>query len=148
MEAYVDGINNIVEAQQKVAQAYLDDGSIDDACPPLQAVLYIMAEGKYQGKTIEDPSIREMFTREYLLNSDWYKERLAIKQTRDAALWQMNRNYIEQKMDESNESDTESWADLQGQMENAEQMLEWVNSDTYLERLQGTLGADWIHKGA
>jgi hypothetical protein len=61
-------------------------------------------------------------------------------------LWQRNKNYIEQKMDEINESVTDLWADLQGQMENAEQMLEWVNSDSYLERLQGTLGADWIHR--
>ncbi len=83
-----------------------------------------------------------------MLQSDWYKERLIIKQQRDAALWKMNKNYIEQKMDETNESVTELWAELQGQMENAEQMMEWVNSDSYLERLQGTLGADWIHKGA
>ena len=148
MEAYVDGINNIVEAQQKVARAYFEDGSINDACPPLQAVLNIMAEGHYQGKTIDDPSVREMFSLEYLLASDWYKERLIIKQQRDAALWQMNRDYVEQKMDETNESLTEQWAVLQDQMESAEQMLEWVNSDSYLQRLQGTLGADWIHKGA
>jgi hypothetical protein len=148
MEAYVDGINNIVEAQQKVAQAYIEDGSINDACPPLQAVLRIMAEGNYEGKTIDDPSIREMFTLDYLLNSDWYKERLVIKQQRDAALWQMNRDYVEQKMDEINESVTDLWAELQDQLENAEHMREWVNSDSYLERLQGTLGADWIHRGA
>jgi hypothetical protein len=148
MDAYVDGIKNIVEAQQKVAKAYIEDGSIHDACPPLQAVLYIMAEGTYQGKTIDDPSIRSMFTMDYLLESDWYKERLTIKQQRDAALWQMNRDYIEQKMDETNESVTDLWAELQGQLENAEQMLEWVNSDSYLQRLQGTLGADWIHRGA
>ena len=148
MDAYVDGINNIVEAQQSVAKAYFEDGSINDACPPLQAVLHIMADGSYEGKTIDDPAIREMFTLDYLLQSDWYKERLVIKQQRDAALWQVNRDYIEQKMDEINESVTDLWAELQGQMENAEQMLEWVNSDSYLERLQGTLGADWIHKGA
>ena len=147
MDAYVDGINNIVEAQQKVAKAYIEDGSINDACPPLQAVLNIMAHGQHQGKTIDDPSIREMFTLDYLLQSDWYKERLIIKQQRDATLWQLNRDYIEQKMDETTESVTELWADLQGQVENAEQMLEWVNSDSYLERLQGTIGADWIHKG-
>ena len=146
MEAYVDGVNNIVEAQQKVAKAYFVDGSINDACPPLQVVLHIMAEGRYQGKTIDDPSLREMFTLDYLLQSEWYKERLVIKQQRDATLWKMNKNYIEQKLDESNESVTELWAELQGQMDNAEQMLEWVNSDSYLERLQGTLGADWIHK--
>lgn len=148
MDAYVDGINNIVEAQQKVAKAYIEDGSINDACPPLQVVLQVMAVGNFEGKTIDDPSIREMFTRDYLLNSDWYKERLLIKQQRDAALWQMNRDYVEQKMDESNESDTDLWAELQDQLENAEQMLEWVNSDSYHERLQGTLGADWIHRGA
>ncbi len=148
MEAYVDGINNIVEAQKKVGLSYIADGSIDDACPPLQAVLYVMAEGSYQGKTIDDPAIREMFTLEYLLASDWYQERLKIKQQRDASLWQMNRDYIDQKMDETNESNTALWADLQGRIENAEQMLEWVNSDSYLERLHGTIGADWIHKGA
>ena len=147
LDAYVDGINNIVEAQKKVARAYFEDDSINDACPPLQAVLNIMAEGHYQGKTIDHPSIREMFSLEYLLASDWYKERLKIKQRRDAALWQMKRNYVEQKMDETNESLTEQWAVLQDQMESAEQMLEWVNSDSYLQRLQGTLGADWIHKG-
>ncbi|VAW50853.1 FIG00945414: hypothetical protein [hydrothermal vent metagenome] len=148
LDAYVDGINNIVEAQQKVARAYMEDGSIDDACPPLQAVLCIMAEGQYQGKKIDAPAIREMFTLDYLLKSDWYKQRLIIKQQRDAALWQMNQNYIEQKMDETNESVTDLWANLQDQLEKAEQMLEWVNSDSYLGQLQGTLGADWIHKGA
>jgi hypothetical protein len=148
MDAYVDGINNIVEAQQKVGKAYIEDSSINDACPPLQAVLNIMAKGSHEGKTIDDPSIREMFTLDYLLQSDWYKERLKIKQQRDAALWKMNRDYIEQKMDETNEAVTDLWASLQGQMENAEQMLEWVNSDSYLQRLQGTIGADWIHKGA
>jgi len=148
MEAYIDGINNIVEAQQKVAKGYIEDGSIHNACPPLQAMLYIMAEGTYNGKTIDDPSIREMFTRDYLLQSDWYMERLKLKQQRDAALWKMNRNYIEQKMDEINESVTDLWADLQGRMENAEHMLEWVNSESYLQRLQGTIGADWIHREA
>ncbi len=147
MDAYVDGINNIIEAHQKVAKAYIEDGSVNNACPPLQAILHIMAEGDFEGKSIDDPSIREMFTRDYLLQSDWYNERLKIKQQRDAALWQMNRDYVEQKMDEINESVTDLWANLQDQMENAEQMLEWVNSDSYLERLQGTLGADWIHKG-
>ena len=146
MDAFIDGINNISEAQQKVACRYINDGSINDACPPLKALLYIMAEGNYQGKTIDNPAIRSLFTRDYLLASDWYIERLQIKRQRDAALWKMNRDYIERKMDEISESETELWADLQGRIENAEQMLAWVNSDSYLERLHGTLGADWIHR--
>lgn len=143
---YVDGVNNITEAQQKVSQAYFDDGSVNDACPPLQALLHIMAKGNYEGRTIDDPAIRNMFTREYLLASDWYMERLVIKQQRDAELWIMNRDYVESKMDETSESDTEKWADLQERIENAEQMLDWVTSDSYLERLKGTIGTDWIHR--
>ena len=53
MEEYVDGVNNITEAQQKVAQAYFDDASVNDACPPLQALLHIMAKGNYEGKTVD-----------------------------------------------------------------------------------------------
>lgn len=146
MDAYVDGINNITEAQQRVASAYFEDNSIDDACPPLQALLHIMAHGSYQGMTVDNPAIRDMFTREYLLHSDWYQERLRIKQQRDAALWKMNRDYLEQKIDDMTESETEKWAELQERIEKAEQMIEWVSSQNYLDRLQGTLGADWIHR--
>lgn len=86
MSAYIDGINNIVEAQQKVASACIEDGSIDDACPPLQAALKIMAKVHHEGKTIDDPTIREMFTVDYLLQSDWYLQRLKIKQQRDSVI--------------------------------------------------------------
>lgn len=146
MSAYVDGINNISEAQQKVAAAYFKDGSVDDACPPLQALLNIMAYGEYEGKTIDDPSVRMMFGREYLMASDWYQQRLQIKQQRDAALWKMNRDYVEQKMDEMPENETQDWARLQGRIEKADEMYEWVCSQSYLDSLQGSLGADWIHK--
>ena len=144
LEAYVDGINNITEAQQRVAMAYFEDGSIDNACPPLQALLHIMAKGDYMGKTIEDPSIRNMFTRDYLLQSDWYKLRLTIKQQRDTAFWKNNRDYIEQKMLETGEEEAEKQADLQARLDTANKMIERVSSQDYYNKLQGTLGADWI----
>lgn len=148
MSAYVDGINNIVEAQQKVALAYFEDGSIDDACPPLKAVLSIMAKGHYEGKTIDDPSIRGMFTRDYLLQCDWYQQRLKIKQQRDSKLWENNRDYIARKLEDTNHLSTEALEKLQNQMQIAESRLEKINSAHYLQQLQGTLGADWIHKGS
>jgi hypothetical protein len=77
-----------VEAHWWVAAAYFADGTIEDACPPLQALLHIMAHGDYKGKNAADPAIRPLFTREALLASDWYQERLAIKQRRDVALWE------------------------------------------------------------
>ena len=48
LDMYVDGVNHIVETQQRVARQYLQDGSIEDACPPLRALLHIMADGEYQ----------------------------------------------------------------------------------------------------
>ena len=72
VEAFVDGVRNIVEAQQHVACQYFEDRSIDDACPPLRALLSIMANGSFEGKDAHDPEIRRMFTLDYLLASDWY----------------------------------------------------------------------------
>ncbi len=146
MAAYVDGINNICEAQQKVAQHYIEDGSIEDACPPLKAVLSIMATGEYEGKTIDDPSIREMFTRDYLLQSDWYQQRLKIQQQRDARLWQNNLAYIERKIEELMDDDEARLKQLQKNREHAKAMLAEINSEQYLQNLQGSLGADWVHR--
>ena len=79
---FADGVSNIVEAQQHAAEAYFTDGSIDDACPPLRALLHIMVHGQYQGKDISHPELRALFTREALLESDWYKQRLQTKRQR------------------------------------------------------------------
>ena len=129
-----------------MAQAYIDEGSVDDACPPLRALLHIMASGHYEDKTIEDPAIRKLFTRDYLLQSDWYQKRLRNKQARDAALWRMNHDYLKQKIEETLESEDGKRAYLQVHIMNAEEMIETISSDEYLERLTGTLGADWIHR--
>lgn len=145
MDAYVDGINNIVEAQQKVAQAYLEDGSDSDACPPLQALLHIMATGEYEGKSIDDAEIRNMFSRDYLLASDWYAQRLNNKQQRDTALWQTNLEYLQQKMAETHAAEDGKRVYLQARIADTEDMISAVSSDKYLERLKGTLGADWVH---
>ena len=149
MEAYVDGINNIVEAQQGVAKAYFEDGSIDDACPPLQALLTIMAEGSYQGKSIDDEAIRAMFTRDYLLASDWYAERLKIKQQRDVALWQSSCSYLQAKLQDTTQlPDADRQKQLEHLLVEAESMVEKTSSEVYIERLQGSPGADWIHRQA
>ena len=73
---FAAGIQAITEAQRSVALNYFKDGSIDAACPPLKALLHIMAYGEYEGMHESDPCILKMFTRESLLASDWYRERL------------------------------------------------------------------------
>ena len=84
---FADGINEIVDAQRRVALEYFEDGGIEHACPPVKAILHIMAHGHFEGMGAEHPSIRRMFTRESLIRSDWYRERLRAQQTHDVALW-------------------------------------------------------------
>lgn len=145
MDSYIDGINNVYEAQQRVAQQYFEDGSIHDACPPLKAILHIMATGEYEGLTINDSAIRNLFTRDYLLQSDWYQERLKIKQQRDSQLWQRHKAHIEHCLTDKDRYDSASYQGLTRKQEKAEQMLAKISSPTHLESLQGTLGADWVH---
>jgi len=146
MDAFVDGINNICEAHQRVALDYFTDGSINDACPPLKALLHIMANGHYEGKEIHDPSIRHMFSREYLLQSDWYKERLNIKQARDTQLWLQHRENLNLQLQTLDEDEHERRTHLAERISKTDRMVERVTSDDYMKRLHGTLGADWIHR--
>ena len=95
MEDYVDGIANIVEAQQKVALSYFEDGSIEAATPPLKILLNIMAYGHYEGKEMSDPELRSYFERAYVINSDWYKERLTLKQQKDINFYTNQIGYLE-----------------------------------------------------
>ncbi len=142
MEVFVDGINNIVEAQQRVAQQYLDDGSIEEAAPPLKALLNIMAHGNYQGQDVHHPEIRRMFSREYLLDSEWYRQRLMVKQQRETALWQRHIDSLQQFLDLSSHADMAERMDITGRLELARERLQQVQAAEYLEGLVGTIGAD------
>ena len=142
IDVFADGINNIVEAQQRVAQQYLDDGSIDDACPPLKALLHIMAKGEYEGKDVHDPEIRAMFSRDYLLASDWYARRLEIKQGREVALWLRHCDYLEGFLERPGYSDAAEKLGIQEKLDAARRHLEYLQGSDYLKGLVGTLGAD------
>lgn len=146
LDIFVDGINNIVEAQQRVALSYFEDGSIEAACPPLKILLNIMAYGNYQGMTAEDPEVRLMFTREYLLTSDWYTERLMTKQLSDIALWQKHLAYLQQFLNKQGNHKVVDELRIKDRIEKAEEALSKVKSPSYLKSLIGTLGADPIFK--
>ena len=142
LESFVDGIGNIVEAQQRVALQYLEDGSIEDACPPLQALLLIMATGKYSGMDVHHPDVRAMFSRESLLASDWYHERLDIKQRRDIELWEQHVNNLQQFLDDKDYDDEARRLGIPRRLETAKQKLAKVQDEDYVKSLVGTLGAD------
>ena len=139
LEMFAAGVEAIVETQTRVAQQYFEDGSVEAACPPLQALLHIMACGNHKGKTADDPEVRGMFTREALLASDWYRERLETKQARDAALWTRHVRALE---DFAGNGGAGEIPDLQSRMAESRRQLERVSSGQYLRELEGTIGAD------
>ncbi|HVJ19515.1 MAG TPA: hypothetical protein VM686_29045 [Polyangiaceae bacterium] len=144
---YADGIDNIVEAQKRVALAYFEDGSIEDACPPLRALLHIMAYGHFEGKNEQHPDVRALFTREALLESEWYRQRLSIKQARDVSLWQRHVRSLTEFLALPSHSDEAERLGIREKLTRARAELERVSSRSYLEDLQGTIGADPIHAG-
>jgi hypothetical protein len=101
-----------------------------------------MATGHYQGKDVHHPEIRALFTRDALLASEWYRERLETKQTRDIALWQRHIVYLEDYINRASRLDMALRLDIQNRLAGAQVRLEQVRSGAYLESLRGTIGAD------
>jgi hypothetical protein len=139
-DVYASGVDAIVEAQTRVARGYFEDGSVEAACPPLRALLHVMVHGQYEGMTLADPKLRALFDREATLRSDWYRERLRMKQKRDVARWQAHVRALESHRPEAGEL-----PDLARRRAAAQEGLARVSAGAYLEELVGTIGADPFH---
>ncbi|HUI80923.1 MAG TPA: hypothetical protein VLY24_23525 [Bryobacteraceae bacterium] len=138
---FAAGIDAIVEAQTRVAKQYFEDGSVEAACPPLEALLHIMACGSYKAKGVDDPEVRGMFTREALLASDWYRERLQVKRQRDVALWKRHIRALE----DFSAGAAAAGFDVQCRLAEARKQLARVSAAEYVKELVGTIGADPFH---
>jgi hypothetical protein len=143
---FADGVNNITEAQQRVAELYFTDGTVEDTCPPLRALLHIMAYGHYEGRDAHHPGIRALFTREALLASDWYHERLTIKQQRDIALWERHVRSLGEFLARAGHRDEARRMGIPARLEHARAELDRIRSPEYLTGLVGTIGADPVHR--
>jgi len=141
-DAFADGIQHITEAQQRVAKSYLLDGSVDLACPPLRALLHIMAEGNYKGKDINDSEIRELFTLESMQQSDWYAERLKARRHADQQLWQHHVSYLQSYVNQPEHEAESQRLDLVSRLSYAKSELARVTGPDYLKQLDGCIGAD------
>ncbi|MGA3293250.1 MAG: hypothetical protein ABSE45_04605 [Candidatus Acidiferrales bacterium] len=145
MAMFAAGVDAIVETHRRVALNYFEDGSVDAACPPLRALLEIMAHGSYYGMGLDHPEIRGMFAREALLASDWYGERLRVKQQRDIALWQRHVRSLEEFRAAQQEFPPQDDIDFESRYALARAQLARVTSPAYLDELVGTIGADPFH---
>ena len=140
MACFVDGMDNICATHERVAQHYFADGTISLACPPLKALLHIMAEGTFEGHTLEAPEIRALFTRENLLASDWYAARLQSKQQADTALWTRHVAVLEAFIAAPANVAVVTQLGLAERLAAARAELAKVSAPTYPDSLRGTLG--------
>ena len=138
--AYVDGIRNICEAQRRVARQYLEDGSIEDACPPLKALLHILARGEYEGMNAHSPEFRQLFSREYVLKSQWYQARLKAKQKIDIALWQRHLAALNEFLGKPTYRAEAIRLGITHRKNVAQAEFIRTTSPAYLDLLSGTLG--------
>lgn len=140
LDTFVEGMDTIIAAHKEVAANYFEDGSIEDACPPLKALLHIMRDGEYEGEGLDSPRIRELFTRESMLASDWYAERLRSQQTHDTALWTRHVAYLESFLERKTHASVAKRLNIEGRLTAARETLERVRSKSYTETLVGTIG--------
>ncbi len=141
MDIFADGVDTIVTTHQRVAESYFADGSIAMACPPLKALLEIMAKGKTEaGHGLDSPEVRGLFTREHLLGSDWYRARLDAKQKVDVTLWTHHVTSLETVLDHDGFANVATRLSLKPRLERAQAELARVQSADYRKSLDGTLG--------
>jgi hypothetical protein len=147
IEDFADGVANIAEAQARSARDYIEDGSADEAIPPLRAILHIMAEGSFEGKSVHDPEIRKLFDRDYVLGSDWYHERLERYRDREIAYVERSMEYLRTFLAERAESGSVSGRRAQAELGRAQERLTALHTPSYIERIRGSIGLDAIFKG-
>ena len=139
LAVFAAGVEAITEAQRSVALNYFEDGSVEAACPPIKALLHIMAYGEYQGVDETDTGLLRTFTREAMLESEWYRDRLRAKQQIDIALWTRHVASIDEVL---RSSKPVTQRETKALFASASEQLARVKSESYLAELVGTIGAD------
>jgi hypothetical protein len=140
MAIFADGMNNIVTTHKESAERYFADGSVAWACPPLQALLHIMAHGQHEGRGADDPEFRALFKRENVLASAWYAARLAARQEHDIQLWRDHATYLQNFLKKKNYAEEAKRLGIPARLEAAWDTYHKVKSPEYLAGLKGTIG--------
>jgi len=138
---FAESMHVMVETHRRVAQAYFDDGTIDLAVPPLRALLEIMATGlTADGLDLDHPDFRALFSRESVLASQWYADRLDAKQRGAVARAQDGLERLRFFASLPGNAETVARLDIAGRIVAAEAELARFSSEEYRSGLVGTLG--------
>ena len=142
-DQYADSLLNLVEAGKIVASRYFKDGSIDLACPPLKALLEIMANGSWEGNGLNDPAFRKLFKPESILKSDWYRKRLETRIDVTQRYWQGRIKYLEEFLEDHVNREASERLGIHKRLDFAKDALARLqNRQEAVSRIHGSLGTD------
>ena len=139
---FADGMENIVTTMRTAATCYFADGSIEQAVPPLRALLHLMRDGTWEGHGPDAPEFRRLFALDAVLASDWYRSRLAAQQRRDTRHWETQAGYLEKFLARTTYADVAAKLGIASRHAAAKAAAAAAKAPGYLATLTGTLGVD------
>ena len=138
---FADGMDNILATHRRVAESYFNDGSANLACPPLRALLEIMAHGTTpDGQGLQSPAVRQLFTRQHLTGSSWYADRLQASQRSAQHRWTQHVHSLDLFIDQPHYADVAARLGIHDRLVHARNELARVSSPEYLASLAGSIG--------
>lgn len=141
MDTFAESMRTIVRTHQRVAQTYIEDGTIALAVPPVRALLEVMAGGSTaDGLTLHDPQFREAFSRDAVLGSDWYAQRLASQRSADIAYAKRSLAAMADFTSKELAYDTAERLDIIAKTAAVEARLDSLQADELSQTYVGTLG--------
>jgi hypothetical protein len=139
---FAESIATIAATHERVARAYFKDGTVDLAVPPLRALLEIMADGTAsQGWDLGSPEFRAQFTREAVLASDWYAQRLDAKQAAARARADAGLAAIEKFVSTPGNEEPTARLDMPTRVEAARLEAQRLAGPEFRDQLVGTAGS-------
>ncbi|WP_257477373.1 hypothetical protein [Acidipropionibacterium jensenii] len=140
-QVFADSVRTIAATHARVARAYFDDGTIAMAVPPIRALLEVMANGRSaEGYTLDSAELRQMFTRESVLASDWYGARLDAKQAEDIRRSEAGLAHLQEFIDDPRNGTASAEIGVEDRLAQVRAYHDLVTSQGYRELLVGTLG--------
>ena len=131
----------IVATHQRVAAAYIADGTIELAVPPLRALLEIMANGRSaEGWQLDSPEFRAQFTRQTVLDAPWYHIRLDAKQTAASGRAAAGLAAIEKFVATPGNEEPTARLGMPQRVAAAKAEAERLSSPEFREQIVGTVG--------
>ena len=101
-----------------------------------------MAEGNYEGKSIDDPEVRALFDRDDVLASSWYRARLEAYRDREAAYIAASVDRLRRYLAESAEAGSVAARRARAELARTEERMVVLGQAGYIDMIVGSIGLD------